>query len=427
MTISNLTAHINLQPALNTQQTSPLASKDNSSLTRLNPQQIQQMLQSRDHSELLKQRTGHHLLLVAHRGTGPTSSFGATFPPHFLAENSLQAIMSAITQGPDAIEIDIFKSLDGKIMVTHDDEIWRNAFNTDRTGAKLPAGETKDTYRVSQKTAQQVSQIALGRQGETTPLLSEVAELVNDANRILGQHRQKPIILNIELKDATAVSEMLDMVTNGTHQNDQLASENIIFCSFKHDALKTLKKEAELRGLTNINIAPGIKTSDLFGSENMNPDFSLKDPKASYQTQAMDTLRTLVEGNDFQGYDGILWDLRKPIVDLAAASNKAIHASTSDFRQYNRNRDFALVLLELSKQVDTFFKCDNVEDARKVLLESSMMLSGIGIQLMHKQSPNGEDSFYFYRPQDQQDNSAILKTGAQKAIAYSLLKPSLGS
>ncbi|XLM19616.1 hypothetical protein MKD33_13095, partial [Chromobacterium piscinae] len=97
----------------------------------------------------------------------------------------------------------------------------------------------------------------------------------------------------------------------------------------------------------------------------------------------MDNLRDLVEGNGFQGYDGILWDLREPIVDLAVSGGKAIHASTSDFRQYGDNRDFTHVLLELSKRVDTFFKCDNVDDARKVLLESSILLNGVGIQLMH--------------------------------------------
>ena len=394
-----------------------------SNLVHLNPQEIQQMLQSRNNSELLKQRTGHNLLLVAHRGAGPTSAFGSTFPKQFIPENSLQAIKSAILQGADAIEIDIFRSRDGKVMVIHDDELWRNVFNADRRGSILPAGETKSSYRVSQKTAEELTKICIGRNGETIPLLSEVVELVNDANNKLAQYHQTPILLNIELKDRTAIAQTLDLVTHSSRQNDKLASEHIIFCSFKHDALKTLKKEAEARGINNINIAPGIKTADLFGAENMNPDFSLKDPDAGYEQQSMANLRALVEDNDFQGYDGILWDLRQPIVDLAASSNKAIHASTSDFRQYNNNRDFALVLIELSKRVETFFKCDNVDDARKVLLESSMMMSGIGIQMIHKQTPEGGDSFYFYRPQDQQDNSSILQSGAKKAIAYTLLNP----
>lgn len=423
MPLSTLTAIAHPQPSVTSHTAGRPASKADTGLKRLNSLEIQQMLQSRDNSELLKQRTGHRLMLVAHRGMGPTSAFGSTFPKQFLPENSLQAIKAAITQGADAIEIDIFKSRDGKVMVTHDDEIWRNAFNADRSGASLPAGETQHSYRVSHKTADELNQVSNGRHGEKIPSLTEVAELVNDANQTLTQYGQKPIILNIELKDATAVSEMLDLVTNGSQQKDKLASENIIFCSFKHDALKALKQEAEHRGINNINIAPGIKTADLFGAENMKADFSLKDPKAQYHTKAMDNLRALVEGNDFQGYDGILWDLRKSIADLAASSGKAVHASTSDFRQYNDNRDFALVLLELSKQVETFFKCDNVEDARKVLLESSLMMSGVGIQMMHKQAADGSDSFYFYRPQDQQDNSDILQTRAKKAIAYSLIRP----
>ncbi|KVU32232.1 hypothetical protein WK64_16455 [Burkholderia ubonensis] len=154
----------------------------------------------------------------------------------------------------------------------------------------------------------------------------------------------------------------------------------------------------------------------------MNPDFSLKDSNAKYHPDAINNLRALVEGNGFQGYDGILWDLREPIVELAASGGKALHASTSDFRQYGDNRDFSLVLLELSKRVETFFKCDNVDDARKVLLESSILMSGIGIQMMHKLSPEGDDCFYFYRPNDQQDSSTLLQTGAKKPIPYSKLR-----
>ncbi|STB64198.1 cytoplasmic glycerophosphodiester phosphodiesterase [Chromobacterium violaceum] len=391
------------------------------SLTRLNEGEKQTMLQSRGYSEMLKERTGHHLLLTAHRGTGPTSVFGSTFPDKYLPENSLQAIKAAVLDGADAIEIDIFKSGDGKVVVTHDDEIWRNAYGADRSGSHLPEGESKASYLVGQKTVEELKGIPLGRNGETMPTLAEVMELVNDANQTLAQYGKNPIILNIELKDAGAVTEMLDLLAEGSNGQSATPLENIVFCSFKHEALKELKERAEQRGMTGINIAPGIKTADLFGKDNMNPDFSLKDPAAGYHPQAMDNLRALVEGNGFQGYDGILWDLRQPIVDLAVAGNKAIHASTSDFRQYADNRDFSHVLLELSKRVDTFFKCDNVDDARKVLLESSILLNGIGIQMMHKQTETGEDCFYFYRPSNQQDISGILQSGANKPIAYSKL------
>ncbi len=379
------------------------------------------MLQARSHSEMLKERTGHHLLLTAHRGTGPTSVFGSTFSERYLPENSLQAIKAAILQGADAIEIDIFKSKDGQVMVTHDDEIWRNEFGAERNGNDLPYGESKASYLVRQKSAAELKSISIGRNGETMPTLAEVMALVNDANQTLTQYGMKPIILNIELKDETVVNELMNLLAHGSEHGTATPLDNIVFCSFKHKALKQLKRVAKMRGMGEVNIAPGIKTADLFGKENMNPDFSLKDPKASYHELAMDNLRTLVEGNGFQGYDGILWDLREPIVNQAASGGKAIHASTSDFRQYGDSREFAHVLLELSKRVDTFFKCDNVDDARNVLLESSILLNGVGIQMMYKQTPDGKDCFYFYRPNDQQDISHVLQTGAKKPIAYSRL------
>ncbi|WP_080494449.1 glycerophosphodiester phosphodiesterase [Burkholderia ubonensis] len=388
----------------------------------LSEEDKQKMLQARQYGELLKERTGHHLLLTAHRGTGPTSVFGPTFPDTYHPENSLAAIRAAILQGADAIEIDIFKSKDGKVMVTHDDEIWRNEFGADRSGTNLPAGETKASYLVGNKTIDELRNIAIGRDGETMPTLSDVMTLVSDANRTLAQYGKNPILLNVELKDDEAVSAILDLVADGATESDTVPLDHIVFCSFKHDALRELKAQAEQRGMQGINIAPGIKTADLFGKDNMNPDFSLKDSNAKYHPNAINNLRALVEGNGFQGYDGILWDLREPIVELAASGGKALHASTSDFRQYGDNRDFSLVLLELSKRVETFFKCDNVDDARKVLLESSILMSGIGIQMMHKLSPEGDDCFYFYRPNDQQDSSTLLRTGAKKPIPYSKLR-----
>lgn len=388
----------------------------------LNEQEIQEMLQSRGNNDLLRERTGNNLLLVAHRGLGPTSVFGSTFPKELPPENSISSIRAAIMQGADAIEIDIFKAADGTVVVTHDDEIWRNEYEADRTGAQLPFGETKDSYLVGKKTIDQLREVSIGRDGEVMPTFLEVAELVNNANDVLAKYEQRPILLNVEIKDSTVISEILDLVCEGVRQTDKFPLGNIIFCSFKHDALKDLKVEAERRGMLDVNIAPGIKTTELFGKENVNKDFSLKQADATYPEWAMDSLRALVEGNGFQGYDGVLWDLREPIVDLAVVGNKVIHASTSDFRQYNDDRDFALLLLELSERVTTFFKCDNVDDARKVLLESSLLLNGVGIQMMYKQAAEGEDCFYFYKSRGWQDNSEILTLGAGKAKPYSQLR-----
>ncbi|PHV13343.1 glycerophosphodiester phosphodiesterase [Chitinimonas sp. BJB300] len=393
--------------------------KDNTGdLTHFSENDIDQMMIGKYHSELLKERTGHHLLLTAHRGMGPTSVFGQTFPKDYLPENSLQSIKHAILQGADAIEIDIFKSADGIIVVTHDDEIWRNEFGADKKGGNLPAGETKNSYLVGKRTVDELKNISIGPNGETMPTLSEVLEMVGNANEVLAKNNKTQVVLNIELKDASAIAETIDLLSETFSQNSGVCLNNIVFCSFHHQALISLKDAAEERGLNDIRIAPGIKTSDLFGKENVNADFSLK-PNAEYQANNIQQLKQLVEGNGFTGYDGILWDIRNPLIELALANNKEIHASTSDFRQYGENRDFANTLLEISKRVDTFFKCDNIDDARKVLLESSILMSGIGIQMMHKNLESGEDSFYFYQPRDQQDNSHLLREGIKKPPSFS--------
>jgi glycerophosphoryl diester phosphodiesterase len=313
--------------------------------------------------------TDDRLTLISHRGMGPTSLLGHNFPKEFLPENTIPAFKQAMLLGTDGIELDIFKSKDGKLMVVHDDELWRNEYGMPRDASALPNGETKSTYKVGEKNSVELKKLSMGPSGEKMPELREVFELAREANKIRLSAGLKPIILNVELKDSTATTECLDLIQEymKEYPDSGVNFDSICFCSFNHDCLIELKKEATKRGIESIQIAPGIKTSVIYGEENVDKKtFAVKDG-ATHSKEGLKSLQETVEGNNFTAYDGILWDMGDGLINLAASGNKQIHASTSDFREYEADIEFATYLYKMSRIIPTYFKCDEIEKAMEVL------------------------------------------------------------
>ncbi|GEM_PF-6600014 len=399
------------------------------------------LLRGQGFSDLMRRQTNHRLYLTAHRGMGPTSVFGRTFPADLPPENSIASIRQAMLQGADAVEVDIFKSGDGRLVVTHDDEIWRNAYDTDRKGQDLPAGETTDSYRIGQKTLAELQRIPIGPNGETMPTLDDVLELAQNVNETLNEAGRRGVILNIEIKDKEAIGTLLNFLDTQKAAGRQDCLDNLIFCSFNHEALKTLRTEAKDRGISNLNIVPGIKTAQWFGKDQVNPDFTLSKEDAKYNKASVRELRELVNRNDFQGYDGIIWDFREDILNLVRTSagaprgaaglprqgtsdEKVLHASTSDFRQYATDNAFVDVLLKLLQTTEIFFKCDNVDDARKTILNSAILYKSLGTQLLCMRNRVGrlEYRIYGYRGDDKHNVDRVLDRGAPKPVPFSKLK-----
>lgn len=312
--------------------------------------------------ELLKKIT-----LIAHRGKGPSSLLGAEFSDKIIPENTLRAFKKAIIEGADGFELDIFMSSDGELMVVHDDELWRNVYGMARADQEYSEDE-KSTHRVGMKTAAELQGLPMGPNGEKMPKLEEIFDLANEANAIRDEQGLPPLIINIELKDATANRACLKLIEDyiAQYPDSGVNFDSICFCSFHHDCLKELKKISLRHGIKNIQIAPGIKTSQLFGQENVNKDFTVKEG-AVYDLDGLEKLKLLVEGNNFTAYDAILWDIYWPLVLIARNGGKQLHASTSDFRQYNDDHTFLEFLYSMSQEVTVYFKCDEVAMARTLL------------------------------------------------------------
>lgn len=135
---------------------------------------------------------------IAHRGA-------SAYEP----ENTLRSFERAIELKADMIELDVRQSIDGHLVVMHDDTVDRT---TDSTGL------------VSLKTLSELKELNAGK-GEKIPTLDEVIEL--------GRDRAK---LVIELKENGCEDKVVDLI----HKNN--LTDEVFIVSFKPNRLKMIKE-----------------------------------------------------------------------------------------------------------------------------------------------------------------------------------------
>ena len=135
------------------------------------------------------------------------------------AENTLPAFIKAIETGVDGIELDVQRSLDGELVVTHDENLLRVA--------------GKDIF-VNQSNWSQLKgvNVSMTHGGiERMPLLKEVLELLEPTN----------LRLNIELKNGVFdYPDLEEDVINLTSQSKM--EERILYSSFNTESVFRLTK-----------------------------------------------------------------------------------------------------------------------------------------------------------------------------------------
>ncbi|MAD74289.1 MAG: glycerophosphodiester phosphodiesterase [Rheinheimera sp.] len=141
--------------------------------------------------------------IIAHRGAS------GDYP-----ENTLLAIEQAITQGADAIEIDVF-AVQGELIVIHDHHLART---------------TNGTGSIYQYSLAELMQLDAGR-GQRIPTLWQVLELTHGK-----------CWLNIELKGDNTVAPLLALLTKAELQLG-FDCQQLQISSFNHHLLATLKRE----------------------------------------------------------------------------------------------------------------------------------------------------------------------------------------
>ncbi|MEM3588031.1 MAG: glycerophosphodiester phosphodiesterase family protein [Candidatus Jordarchaeaceae archaeon] len=155
-------------------------------------------------------------LLIAHRG--------ASF---YEPENTLRAVKRALDFGVNGVEIDVRSSVEGNIIVIHDETV-------DRT--------TNGTGKVRDMSLLELRSLDAGK-GEKIPLLEEVLELVKGK-----------ALLVIELKIAGIEEKVLKII----EQYD--AIDNVLLSSFIHKSVKIVKE-----------LEPRIKTGVIFREAPIKP------------------------------------------------------------------------------------------------------------------------------------------------------------
>ncbi len=135
--------------------------------------------------------------VLGHRG------FSSAYP-----ENTLLAFRKAIEAGADGIELDVWLTKDGRVIVMHDETIDRTS---DMSG------------RQKEMTLDELRKANVGG-GERIPTLEEVFELL-----------PRDSIINVELKDREAVGEVARIIRSNN-------PERVLVSSFDVEALREYRK-----------------------------------------------------------------------------------------------------------------------------------------------------------------------------------------
>ncbi|WP_297515589.1 glycerophosphodiester phosphodiesterase family protein [Thermococcus sp.] len=125
-----------------------------------------------------------------------------------LPENSLLAFKKAVEAGADGVELDVWLTRDGRVVVMHDETI-------DRTSDM--SGRQKDM------TLEELKKADIGL-GERIPTLEEVFEALPD-----------DAFINVELKDRDAVKEVARIVKENN-------PDRVLISSFDIEALREYRK-----------------------------------------------------------------------------------------------------------------------------------------------------------------------------------------
>ncbi len=137
------------------------------------------------------------VLVLGHRG------YSAKYP-----ENTLLAFKKAIEAGADGVELDVWLTKDGEVVVIHDETV-------DRT--------SNGSGRVKDMTLEELKGLDFGN-GERIPTLEEVFEAL-----------PWEAVINVEIKDADAVERTAEIVR--AH-----SPERVVVSSFHLDALEKYRK-----------------------------------------------------------------------------------------------------------------------------------------------------------------------------------------
>jgi glycerophosphoryl diester phosphodiesterase len=185
------------------------------------------------------------MLKIGHRGA-----------KGYASENSLFSFEKAIEMGVDGIELDVHLSLDGQIIVIHDDTIDRTT-NGKGFVNTLSLQELK-TFRINEKQASELEQ--------QIPTLNEVFDLVNQT-----------CFINIELKGKGTASAVVALIEKYIWEKNWKYA-NFLVSSFDWNAVQEvrfLNENIPIGILTETNLDLAFSFAKFMKAEAIHPEFHL--------------------------------------------------------------------------------------------------------------------------------------------------------
>jgi len=214
------------------------------------------------------------LLKIGHRGA-------RAYEP----ENTLRSFKRAIDLGVDAVELDVRRTKDNKIVVIHNSDVNKT---TDGSGS------------ISDFTLEEIKKFVTEK-GEHIPTLEEVLGFVDKRVKIL-----------VELKETGIEKEVLDLI------NEKGLLDNVIIISFHENALKKVRE-------LNDEVVTG-----LIYVRHKNPIQAALDLKAEYLLPLYRfTHSANIKKAHEKGLKVIVWTINKP-EEVAEYQKKGVDGIASD-------------------------------------------------------------------------------------------------
>lgn len=299
------------------------------------------------------------ITVIGHRGMGPTSTLTRIFN-ETLPENSLAALRHAIDLGADGVEFDVLLTADHELAIIHDPELNKKIHGADR-------GST-DLGIVSQYTLSELQQFDIGN-GHTTPALRDVLDLIVEKNDQYRARTGKNLMVNIELKGDDTANPVYQEISKYVAAG-KLPLESFVINSFKWETLREIKAYEP-----RLKIMPAIRTTDLFGKENVSmPGFKVA-PGTDYCSQGLQKLSKFHEEVGCYAFDCIIFDLRSEFVDFCEEKGIGLFTSTSrEIVDADKVRGPLNIMMDAGERLPiACFRADNVRDTRRVVKELSAL------------------------------------------------------
>lgn len=175
-------------------------------------------------------------------------------------ENTLVSFEKAIEMGADGIELDVHLSIDGHLIVIHDETI-------DRT--------TNGKGAVNQLTLEELKYFTINEK-HTIPTLDEVLDLVNQR-----------CFVNIELKNQDTAEKVVQLIEHYISQKNW-KKEDFIVSSFDWNALQQvrfLNENIRVGVLTETDMDLAISFARFMKAEALHPDFQLLTKDYTFKIQ----------------------------------------------------------------------------------------------------------------------------------------------